>query len=296
MIHIRRDFAPWFRVAASFNELGMHVLPAVKVTEINQHLVAATLYGRTLKSFQATYVLAERGMLADARTVVRAGAETAIVLYAVVKDASVCDLLIERYFWHHRKLRKAWLDDPQAVAEMTAGEIDTIKAIIADIDKNHPKASQGKGDPVSIASLAKQAGVMALYNAIYRATSGDAAHTSIDALNRHVRSDGQNNILGLQFGPEVSDLPPTLSDAISVLAHALHAALELFPMQQLDADLAQCEASWKALGVPTEYKPEPSRREISGSCSGSYTAVSSGDCAQNLIQEGSCGRCDIATQ
>src|ERR1700730_15061637 len=84
---IRKDFVAWFAATESFNNLGMQVLPAVKVDQANnQQLVAATLYGRTLSSFQAALVLAERGMLTDARTVIRAGAETAIVLCALVKD------------------------------------------------------------------------------------------------------------------------------------------------------------------------------------------------------------------
>lgn len=257
IVKIRKDFAPWFDVAESFNNLGMRVLPAVKADQAsNQQLVAAALYGRTLTSFQAAYVLTECGMLADARTVVRAAAETAIVLSVVVKDAAVCDLLIDRHFWHHRKLRNAWLNDPQAVAEMTPQEVDAVKTTIADADKSHPKVKQLTGDPVAIAALAQQAGVMALYNAVYRSASGDAAHTSIDAMNRHIREDTHGDIQGLKFGPDVSDLPDTLSDAMSVLGHALHAVLEFFPLQQFSDDLARCIASWKALGVPSEYKPK----------------------------------------
>ena len=259
-VNIRMDFAPWFDVAKSFNDLGMRILPAVNADQTSdQQLVAAALYGRTLTSFQAAYILTERGMLADARTIVRAAAETVIVLCAVVKDPAVCDSLIDRHFWHHRKLRNAWLNDPQAVAEMTPQEVDAVKATIADADTSRPQAKELKNDPVSIAALAERAGVIVLYNAVYRATSGDAAHTSIDALNRHVRADAHGNIQGLKFGPEVRDLPATLSDAMSVLGHALSAVIELFPLSKFGDDLAKCIASWKALGMPGEYRPGSSR-------------------------------------
>ena len=254
--NILRDFAPWFSVVESFNNLGMRVLPAVKADQTsNQQLVAAVLYGRTLASFQAAIVLTERGMLADARTVVRAAAETAILLCAVVRDAKVCNHMIDRHLWHHRKLCNSWLNDPQAIAEMTPQQVDDIKAKIADIDKNYPETKKIKGDPISLDTLARTAGVNALYNVVYRLTSGDAAHTSIDALNRHVRADEQQKILGLKFGPEVGDLPHTLSDAMSVLGHALLAVLELFALSQFSANLDQCIASWKALGVPEEFTP-----------------------------------------
>src|SRR5712675_3120617 len=105
---IRKDFAPWFDTAGRFNALGMRVMPNAKAgTSDNQQLIAAALYGRALTLFQAANILAERGMLGDARTVVRSAAETAIVLVAVAKDTSVCDLLIDRHFWHHRKFRNA---------------------------------------------------------------------------------------------------------------------------------------------------------------------------------------------
>ncbi len=255
IINIRRDFAPWFDVAESFNNLGMRVLPAVKADKTNnQQLVAAALYGRTLTSFQASYILTERGMLADARTVLRAAVETVIVLSAVVKDATVCDLLIERHFWHLRKLVNAWLNDPQAIAEMTAENVENLKAVLADVDKNHPRAKDLKTDPLVIASLAQKTGGAALYNAVYRPTSGDAAHTSVDALSRQIQADANNDIQGLKFGPDVTDLPATLSDAMSVLGHALDAVQELFPLSQFNEDLAKCIAAWKALGLPTDYK------------------------------------------
>jgi len=113
------------------------------------------------------------------------------------------------------------------------------------------------GDPVSIAALAQRAGVTALYNAVFRSASGDGAHTSIDALNRHIRADSQANILGLKFGPAVDDLPATLSDSISVLGHALQAVLDLFRLRHFADDLAQCVASWNALGVPADFRPTP---------------------------------------
>lgn len=234
----------------------MRVLPNVKADQSsNQQLVAAALYGRMLASFQAAFLLAEWGLLADARTVVRGAAETAIVLAGIVKDEAVCDLLIDRHFWHHQKLRQAWLNDPEAVATMTAQEVDAVKTVIADADAEHPKARALKTDPIAIATLAQQTGFTALYNAVYRSASGDAAHTSIDALNRHIRADDQANITGLKFGPDVSDLPATVSDAMSVLAHALHAVTEHFKLAQFGDELAQCIAAWKALGVPADFRP-----------------------------------------
>ena len=86
-------------------------------------MVAAALYGRALASYQSALILAERGLIADARTVVRAAAEAVIVLSAVAKDAGVCDLLVDRHVWHHVKMRKAWLRTRGGVGSNPAGYV-----------------------------------------------------------------------------------------------------------------------------------------------------------------------------
>lgn len=254
--NLRRDFAPWFGVAEGLNGLAMRALSNVTpATDSNQQVVAAALYGRALTSFQAALLLAERGMIADARTVVRAAAETVIVLSAVAKDAGVCDLLIDRHLWHHVKMRRAWLRDSQATAQMTPAEIAAVKETLADVETQFPQVKTLKADPLAIAVLAEKAGVMALYNTVFRSTSGDAAHTSLDALNRQIRIDASGDIAGMKFGPSGDDLSVTLSDAISVLSFALHAVADLFQIPGLVDDLATCVTEWKALGVPADYKP-----------------------------------------
>jgi hypothetical protein len=94
--------------------------------------------------------------------------------------------------------------------------------------------------------------LIALYNAVFRAASGDSAHISLDALNRHVRADMDANIQGLRFGPDVSDLPDTLSIAISAFGLAVFTAIELFDLPSFNDELAQCMDEWKSLGIPSE--------------------------------------------
>jgi len=245
---IRRDFPDWFDAAEAFNDLAMRVLPAIKVDPSrNDQLVAATLFFRILTSFQSAILLSERGLMTDARTVIRSAAEAAIVLAALVKDPAVCDLLVDRHYVHHRKIRNAWLSDP-LVATATAGpEIAAVKASLAEADSAHPRAVGMKKDPINLENLAKQAGVTDLYIAVYRDLSGDAAHASLDGLNRHVRVDSEGEIIGLKFGPDVAALPDTLSSAMSTIGHALHPLLELFSLPQFEAELERRVKAWSAL-------------------------------------------------
>lgn len=254
--NIRRDNESWFAAAERFNELAMQVLRKVKPNgNSEQQVVGAALYGRALTSFQAALVLSERGMTADARTVVRAAAETVIVLSALTKDPSVCGLLLDRHVWHHAKMHRVWLNDHEIKAELTPAECANVRDTLAAIEAEFPQSKTLKVDPMAIATLAVMGDVTVLYNSVFRATSGDAAHTTLDTLDRHVRIDAHGNILGMNFGPRTDDLAVTLSDAISVIAFGLHAASDLFQIPGLVDHLAECVAEWRAIDVSAEDEP-----------------------------------------
>lgn len=175
---IHDGFPLWFEVANSINELGMRILPLLQPVKTNdQQLLVAALYGRALTSFQSAYILAERGLTADARTVVRAAVETTVV-------------------------------------------------------------------------LALKTGLLWLYNSVYRPTSGDSAHTSLQTLERHVQADEASEIQGLRFGPDVANVCDTLSAAISTLLPAIKASITLFHVPQFGPELDACTEAWKSLGIP----------------------------------------------
>ncbi len=154
--------------------------------------------------------------------------------------------MIKSHARHHRKMRAAWLADPGAMAQTSPEDAAVIQAGIDEIDRNFPDVKTLKADPVGIADLAQRYGVMDLYNTVYRATSGDAAHATVDALNQLVKSDAQANIIGLRFGPDASDLTSTLSSAISSLGRALSAVIDTFDLPQFTERLSELVASWKA--------------------------------------------------
>jgi hypothetical protein len=112
-----------------------------------------------------------------------------------------------------------------------------------------------RGDPINVASLADQAGLISVYNAVYRATSTDAAHTSITALERHIRADATGNIQSMIVGPEVGDLTDTISVAITMLLLAIEASTELFGILAFRDEIRDCKDRWQALGLPHDFKP-----------------------------------------
>jgi hypothetical protein len=86
-----------------------------------------------------------------------------------------------------------------------------------------------------------------LYLTVYRKTSGDAAHVTLNALDRHVVSDASGNLVGFHFGPFPKDTVDTLSSAIAALYHATEARLLGLNDAAADAVLLALTREWRVL-------------------------------------------------
>src|SRR5260221_14517885 len=121
---IRTEFKDWFELVESFNRDAMKVLWSIKPSlSKNQQLVAALLYGRALQSFQGTVLMAERGMIADALTLVRSCAATAIAIGGGAVDEQLVDDLIAAHHSLHLTYAHVSLHWPEFLRELTSAPI-----------------------------------------------------------------------------------------------------------------------------------------------------------------------------
>ncbi len=102
---IRERHAPWFAFVEKLNCLAMTVLLR-EAPKVNDEVYLGTLYARSVTMFQGAVRLAERGLAAESRTLVRGCAETAIALGCVRRDKSFFDRLDEDYDKHRIALAK----------------------------------------------------------------------------------------------------------------------------------------------------------------------------------------------
>jgi hypothetical protein len=87
-----------------------------------------------------------------------------------------------------------------------------------------------------------------LYITIYRMTSGNAAHTAVNALDRHVQPDDGEKIERLTFQPETRDLEQALSFATNALLHAMEAITRVFPRTEFQQTVKSCIDRFAGLG------------------------------------------------
>jgi hypothetical protein len=242
---IRAKYAPWFTVADEAHRLAAKVLPQLQPpADDNTRLLAALLFGRLLTSFESAYLLTEQGLCGDARTVLRAMVESTIFLGAVVTDPKVIDLLVTRHIVNEWKLVAAWLADPQAVESTSPENLERLNAKLTENRADNPEV---KRDPIDVQELAKSSNLLWLYNTAFRVLSGDAAHTSVLALERHVKTDAAGKIIALRFGADETEVPDTLSIAMPALLNATHTAIHLFDLGHYKAELDRHLSAWQAL-------------------------------------------------
>lgn len=209
----------------------------------SQKLLEAAFYRRAIQSIQAVVVLAERGMTGDARTVLRACVETAILQRRVALDATFLTRLEERHDCHRWKLANAFLKDPQAMRELPRDDVELLKTTVDEINAQY---RDRKPTDIDLHDVAASVGGMMLYNIFFRMMSGDAAHGTLNSLVRHVATDKGGNITGLRFGPQLDDLACTLSATATVLLFVLDAAIESFALAEFRPRLDTCLESLKA--------------------------------------------------
>jgi hypothetical protein len=192
----RQDNKATFELADALNRTGQRLMLSCEVKVEGDVLgvrnLAQLLFVRALSNFQGAILMAERGAIVEARTLVRTCLETVFALVAAVKmDTGFIDRMVANEMGSKSKganwlLNRADRTDflhPEAEANLQAF-IDRLKA------DNEPTGSFASEE------MARRAGLDGLY-IFFRQFSSDAAHPMLEALNRYI-DNGQGGL-----GPEI---------------------------------------------------------------------------------------------
>jgi hypothetical protein len=175
-----------FDFADDLNRFGLDMLRDCDVPRHdNQRLTVAILFVRAHESFQSSLLLAERGLISDARVVLRSAVEGVIALNALANDPAFLDQLVELHYYNHRKTARLILNDPVYRTDHSPDQVAQMEATIKDVDAREKAIAPRKfGDPNWIDVASKH--FKDLYQTLYRLLSADGTHTTINAIHRHV--------------------------------------------------------------------------------------------------------------
>jgi len=239
----RAENSQWFELAENLNRIACGLLPHLSVPpDDNSKFLAALLFMRGLSNYQGAILLAERGMSAEARTLTRSCFETVFCLGALCKDPGFADRFVQDDADRRKKIARALLNAPNESSGLTQDEKQKLVKLLSD-----QEASAIESAPLVIAQAAVRADMAGEYDVFYRGLSNDAAHPSVNALNRHVQADENGEVKGLQWGPDVNDVSDTLLVACTACIYLANLTRSQFAPETAQDALEHCWATYKSL-------------------------------------------------
>jgi hypothetical protein len=237
----RSENRAWFTLAMDLNLVAQQELLLLEVpSNDNQTFVAALLFVRGLSSFQAAILLAERGMIQDARTITRSCIETVFCFGALHKNVDFlqkfekADLHCKETFAN--ALRVGKLRPAPEVAEK-------LSQFLEDLGQSGEKTERLRWNEV-----ANLVGLSNVYDVYYRGLSNDAAHPSLIALKRYCEVDDNNKLIKwFQWGPDATDIEETLIASCTACWYLVTWMAERVNHAEVNEKLGRCFEEYKRL-------------------------------------------------
>ncbi|MFA6176789.1 MAG: DUF5677 domain-containing protein [Phycisphaerae bacterium] len=235
----RKDNEEIFCVCEDINRLGQKTMLSLNVH--NEHLptiLMALLLTRVISNFQGIILLAERGMINEAKILTRCALELMFAIVAIEKDNKFAFEIVKNDWFEKRKLLNAIIEDN------CLGSQD-IKIAKEELDKTIQEIKASNLKEISKRDMAIKAGFIHMYNSAYRMLSG-TIHASVRSLNENIGIKG-DKIHDFEWGPVYQGMNFILLTAAEALLHILEGAFQVFSIKErgeLDSLLHRFKKTW----------------------------------------------------
>ncbi|MCI0560857.1 MAG: DUF5677 domain-containing protein [Nitrososphaera sp.] len=224
---IRNAHKEFFALADEVNEYcqkAMHKFEAHNKDK--QEVLVSTLYIRTLNNYQASILLAERGMMPQTRVLVRAMIEALFSLCAIAKSEKYADdFILEDQKNRLRFLNKFRQLHGGLPPDSNKEEVETLEQQL----KEEIKAGDIKEK--STEQWSKDAGMHDWYLTAYSVLSA-SVHSKVKDLERYLVLNDKNEITEFRWGPDDHDVEKLLMTLVQGMLTALNCARSLFKQRQ----------------------------------------------------------------
>jgi hypothetical protein len=220
----------WFSLAMELNSAAQQLLLEVPLDD--EAFPAVPLFIRGLSSFQAAILLTERGMVQDARTIVRSFFETVFCFGALRKDRD----FLAKFEKADRHSKKTFANASLVSGlKHEPGVAEKLRQFLDDLKRSGEKTEQ-----LVWKEVADSAGVGDVYDVYYRGLSNDAAHPSLIALKRYCEVDEKNELKGFRWGPGVKDVEATLEASCTACWYLVVWMAERVERPEITEKLGRC--------------------------------------------------------
>lgn len=229
---VRAKHEAGFRCMEQTNTLAMRLMWALPLADLDEAMAHAVMcYARAVQNFQGVVLMAERGAITEARILLRALAETLFLALGMFEKSGMLAFLQEDNAAHRKGVANAIIQ--MNVAHRTGADMSHFEQEVKKV------AAQYGDKPRSIkwSALAYEVGAGNIYEAAYRFTSGDAAHATLESLNRHVQAKEGGDLHQFIFNPTDDDLGRTFGAGLASMVKLMQLAVTKMGASQFEQDL-----------------------------------------------------------
>jgi len=227
----RREYHEWFSLIDNINILGQRLMLSLEPPSGDgQRVIVTILFARILSHFQGVVILAERGMVAEARSILRGMLDATFAGVALSKHKNLLQMFIDDDLYQRIKGMNSIIALPKNIKKKHRIGNTKLKKQIAEIQKE----IDGKNiKPLTTEFLAQKAGMLPYYNSLFVMLSS-STHSRARDLEQYLADNDYSDIEALHWGPDVSDLNYVLQPACELLFKAARAVSDLFNGSELD--------------------------------------------------------------
>ena len=221
---IRAKYRNLFELADETNELCQSSMFELEPHSKHlQELLIASLFLRALSGYQATILLAERGMVSESRVMARTMLETVFLLSAIQKEPQLANDYAREDQHNRLKLLNKFkaLHGGNLPADISPNEIVELENEL----KQDPGRNQSKVR--STEEWAIKAGLHDWYLSAYAMLSM-SVHTKARDVEDYMIRDTKEEVRGFQWGPSIFGIQEVVMTAIEAMLIALSAAAIVF--------------------------------------------------------------------
>lgn len=218
---VREKYADWRSLLGHVNRLAVanqHLIVIDQNNEVESH--AAVLFARTLATIQASILVLEVGLIAQARILQRSALETFFLLAALAKEPGFVDKLIEGHEAEQKNMMKK-------MKHWESSELKQMAEAISASDQ-WKRISGSTANSLSTFDIAKAAGLEDWYRSVYMVLSWSVHGATVD-LKRHVVVNADGETTAFQNEPEIDGQGTTWFCAIKLLLETVTALALVFP-------------------------------------------------------------------
>jgi hypothetical protein len=218
----------------------------IKVTnEYLPEILFACAYVRVMSNFQSIIILAEYGLINEAKIILRSLVEGMFLIVAITKEKKYSQKIVEQDILDREKTCKAIRRN--IIAGIHKLEKPTLYEIEKQIEDIKIEIKEKDIKRINKRDLSIAAGLESYYDTIYHLLSG-TVHINPRDLEQYLNLTEERKIREIKWGPDIEEIEDILFASVETMVFVLESISNRFEIK-LEEEWASIYAEYKAFGA-----------------------------------------------